>query len=247
MGKRPYTPIPDEWLEEMGELGDAEYGRLIRWCQTYNITGEEGKLNGNERFYLKRCKNAIDRCLENYAKISEVRSVAGKIGADARWNKDGKGMANDSKRQQTDGKNGYSESYSNSYSESSCSIPPIIPPQGDDAPKPKQVVYPAGFIDFWEAYPKKVGKQAAVKSFARAVKTVDLQTILNAVEQQKHSAQWTRDNGQYIPNPATWLNQGRWDDEATEVQQAPVTNKAAQDLYASYRMMDDWAANRREE
>ena len=22
-----------------------------------------------------------------------------------------------------------------------------------------------------------------------------------------------KDNGQYIPNPATWLNQGRWEDE----------------------------------
>ena len=29
------------------------------------------------------------------------------------------------------------------------------------------------------------------------------------------SAQWQRDNGQYIPHPATWLNQGRWDDELT--------------------------------
>jgi hypothetical protein len=33
---------------------------------------------------------------------------------------------------------------------------------------------------------------------------------------QKTSAQWQKDNGQYIPNPATWLNQGRWDDEIKE-------------------------------
>lgn len=26
-----------------------------------------------------------------------------------------------------------------------------------------------------------------------------------------------KENGRYIPNPTTWLNQGRWDDEVTEI------------------------------
>jgi hypothetical protein len=29
--------------------------------------------------------------------------------------------------------------------------------------------------------------------------------------------QWQRENGRFIPNPATWINQGRWDDEYEEV------------------------------
>lgn len=37
--------------------------------------------------------------------------------------------------------------------------------------------------------------------------------VLAAVEQQKRSEQWQKDGGQFIPHPATWLNQGRWDDE----------------------------------
>lgn len=72
---------------------------------------------------------------------------------------------------------------------------------------------PLGFDEFWASYPKKVGKQSALKSFAKAIKTVDLQTLLTAIDRQKRSSQWSRDNGQYIPNPATWLNQGRWEDE----------------------------------
>lgn len=36
---------------------------------------------------------------------------------------------------------------------------------------------------------------------------------MTAVERQKCSDQWTQNNGQFIPHPATWLNQGRWDDE----------------------------------
>ena len=38
------------------------------------------------------------------------------------------------------------------------------------------------------------------------------------VNAQKLSRQWQKDGGQYIPNPATWLNQGRWEDEAGPAQ-----------------------------
>jgi len=76
-------------------------------------------------------------------------------------------------------------------------------------------VCPGAFDAFWSAYPKKVGKDAAKKSFARV--KVELSVLLMAIEKQKHSEQWTKDNGQYIPNPATWLNQGRWEDELPEI------------------------------
>ncbi len=66
------------------------------------------------------------------------------------------------------------------------------------------------FERFWSAYPKKVGKQAAEKAFRRVKE--DISVLLSAVEKQKHTDQWCRENGRYIPNPATWLNQGRWED-----------------------------------
>jgi len=37
--------------------------------------------------------------------------------------------------------------------------------------------------------------------------------MIAAVSTAKASDQWQRENGRYIPNPLTWLNQGRWDDE----------------------------------
>lgn len=67
------------------------------------------------------------------------------------------------------------------------------------------------FDVFWKAYPKKVGKIAAKKAFDRV--KVPVETLLDALERQKCGEQWRKDNGQYIPNPATWLNQGRWEDE----------------------------------
>lgn len=81
----------------------------------------------------------------------------------------------------------------------------------------KSPVVCANFEKFWSAYPKKVGKKSAKKAFSRA--KVPVETLLAAIERQKCSAQWSKDNGQFIPNPATWLNQGRWDDELEPVQE----------------------------
>lgn len=76
-----YTPLPLEFLEEMEELSDAEYGRLIRWGQKYHLTGQESKLSGNERFYAKRVKMQIDRYKENYDAAIEQRRAAGRESA----------------------------------------------------------------------------------------------------------------------------------------------------------------------
>ena len=64
---------------------------------------------------------------------------------------------------------------------------------------------------FWEAYPRKIGKQAAAKAFAKV--KVPVEQLIAAVEAQKRSKDWQKDGGQFIPHPTTWLNQGRWDDE----------------------------------
>lgn len=72
----------------------------------------------------------------------------------------------------------------------------------------------AAFDMFWQAYPRKVGKKAAKKEFDKA--NMPVETLVAAIERQKCGEQWQKDNGQYIPNPATWLHQGRWEDEAPQ-------------------------------
>jgi uncharacterized protein YdaU (DUF1376 family) len=72
------------------------------------------------------------------------------------------------------------------------------------------------FDEFWKVYPKKIGKDAAKKAFdKRKPDQAMFDTMLNAIHFQRSSDAWQRDGGQYIPNPATWLNQGRWQDEVT--------------------------------
>jgi len=40
-----------------------------------------------------------------------------------------------------------------------------------------------------------------------------LKKIVAAVESKAKSPQWMKDNGAFIPHPATWLNQERWTDD----------------------------------
>lgn len=80
------------------------------------------------------------------------------------------------------------------------------------------------FESFWSVYPRKVGKVAAKKAFAKIPKSV-WPKLVPAVEVQKQSYQWSRDGGQYIPYPATWLTQGRWDDEVDQARPSPANKK----------------------
>jgi len=82
------------------------------------------------------------------------------------------------------------------------------------------------FDAFWKAYPKKSGKGAAKKAFQRIAPAKELfEKIMTALDRAKVCDQWLKDGGQYIPNPATWLNQERWEDEypATGTQRPPRT------------------------
>lgn len=82
------------------------------------------------------------------------------------------------------------------------------------SPESVEDVLPDGFADFWSVYPKKIGKDAAITAWNRKVKTPEtIRAILEAVKAQAQSDAWKKDGGQFIPNPATWLNQGRWKDE----------------------------------
>ena len=105
---------------------------------------------------------------------------------------------------------------------------PPISPAGDGAgvpagpEKPKQGVRTSSdavkqrFGRFWAAYPKKQGKGAAEKAFCKIKPSEQLLgQMLEALERAKKCDQWNRDNGQYIPNPATWLTQRRWEDDYT--------------------------------
>ena len=81
--------------------------------------------------------------------------------------------------------------------------------------------FPPGFDRLWSVYPRKVGKDAAAKAFAkRKPDSALVETMVKAVEAQRTSRDWTKDGGQFIPHLSTWLNEGRWMDEIGSFSQA---------------------------
>lgn len=68
------------------------------------------------------------------------------------------------------------------------------------------------FDAFWRLYPKKVSKKDAIKAWAK-IEPDKHPEIMQGLARHRVCDQWIKDQGQYIPNAATWLNAERWEDE----------------------------------
>ena len=84
---RNYAAVFHEYLEEMDELSDAEFGRLVRALLRYSAYGELPEGMGNERFYIRRVMAQEDRCQESYDNLCQMRTEKARAAAYARWNK----------------------------------------------------------------------------------------------------------------------------------------------------------------
>jgi uncharacterized protein YdaU (DUF1376 family) len=80
------------------------------------------------------------------------------------------------------------------------------------------------FERFWVAYPKKAGKAAAWRAWKKLHPSETLtDTMIAAVDAQRAQDQWRVEHGRFIPNPATWLNRGQWEDEVPSAREAAET------------------------
>ena len=66
------------------------------------------------------------------------------------------------------------------------------------------------FDQFWQVYPRKEAKKAALTAWLRATRYVDPAVIIDAA--LRYRADPNRD-AEFTAHPATWLNQGRWEDD----------------------------------
>ena len=76
---------------------------------------------------------------------------------------------------------------------------------------------PQKFNMFWSRYPRKVAKKDAMKAFTKVIKAQpDVERFMNmllaSIEWWKAQDGWKKDDGKFIPYPATWLNRGSWED-----------------------------------
>lgn len=88
----------------------------------------------------------------------------------------------------------------------------------------------SSFDDFWAIYPKKDAKQAAVKAWMKLKPDDDLKQAIIAGVQRDIDGRWKGAERRYIPNPTTYLNQRRWEDEITP------TKTEDDEYYPRYRV-----------
>ncbi|MDX8128008.1 helix-turn-helix domain-containing protein [Methylomonas sp. OY6] len=70
------------------------------------------------------------------------------------------------------------------------------------------------FAEFYHVYPKKKAKKEAETAW-RKLKPDEMlfAEIMSGLEREIKSHDWLKENGKYIPHPASWLNGKRWEDE----------------------------------
>jgi hypothetical protein len=68
------------------------------------------------------------------------------------------------------------------------------------------------FDKFYALYPRKQGRRAAEKSWQR-LSSLEQQDALEALPNHIEYWKLKQTEKDFIPHPATWINQGRWEDE----------------------------------
>ena len=192
----------NEYLAKIKKLTDTEVGRLFRALMDYHANGTVAELDGRESIAFDFIREDIDKSEEAYANKCRQASENRR-----------KGLVN-----KTTDDNG-------------CQQPSTSVNGSDHNNIKKSNVNKRNnnlFDRFWAVYPKKIAKQDAQRKFEKLNPDESLlEVMIRAVEKQKQTEQWTKDGGQYIPYPATWIHQKRWEDETTE---AKVRVLPAQDF-----------------
>ena len=178
------------------ELTEEEKGRLLLVMLRYAKDGTEPEMIGNERFLFPVFKAQIDEDIKAY----ETKVANGSRGGRPVMNRE---------PEETEENRNKPEETENNQTE---------PEESETAKKEerrkKKEEIDLYFARFWESYPRKEAKQTAKKAFEKLNPDETLlQTMLEAIERSKGTAQWREENGRFIPHPATWINQRRWEDE----------------------------------
>jgi hypothetical protein len=179
------------------EYSDEEKGRLLLAMLRYAKDGTEETLTGNERFVFPVFKAQIDEDIKAY----DTKVANGSRGGRPVRNMEPEETEDNLKKPKI------TENNLNEPEESEIC-------KKEERRKKKEERRDIYFDRFWDSYPRKEAKQTAKKAFEKLNPDESLlQTMLEAVERFKGSAQWREENGRFIPHPATWINQRRWEDE----------------------------------
>lgn len=216
------------YLDTLEKLPVEEVGKVMLAIMHYTKDGTIPKLEPLANLCFTFIKSQLDRDKEKYENIKKKRAENGKKGGQKRAENlatkqaEQANQANATFAKQNQAKpSKSSKTKHNVYDNDNVNvndnvndnvinnvidnIPPLSPNGGERAQM---------FKKFYSSYPKHKGKQEALKAFEKLNPNGDLfKEIMAALEKQKQSDEWQRENGRFIPMPSTWLNDKRWEDE----------------------------------
>ena len=196
----------DEYLAKTAKLTDEEIGRLFRALMNYHANGVVADLDIRAGIAFDFIREDIDKAEDAYAKKCKQASENRRKGIISDATDD------NARQRQSTSVNGSDHNNINKRN--------IKDNKKDISER---------FERFWSVYPRHIAKQNAKKSFDKLNPDDELLAVMiRAVNEQKKTDQWTKDNGQFIPHPATWINQKRWEDESVPAKPAVVKVLPAQ-------------------
>ena len=193
-------------------IGDAAYWvppRLWAYCAEHQPDGNLSSYSSEEISMLIGCSEhatsilgALKSCgfldgdgaihgWEEHNGYHQSYSLRAKAAADARWLK-----KKEAKKKDTD-------KDTDKDSDRDKDIETSIAPRMRDACLEHA-------CSIYDAYPKKVGKPAAMKSILKALSEFPPEMVLSKTKE--YAASRAGQDSQYTPNPATWFNQQRFND-----------------------------------
>jgi len=197
-------------------VSDEECGKLFRAILRYVNHGEVTKLTGEVRMAFNFIRAHLDRDREKWVATSEKRSAAGAKGGT---------KSGETRRKQAEANEANASTTKQNEANEAVNVYVNDNENVNVNDSVNDNIHTDGFDAFWKIYPKRVKKQDAIKAW-RQVEAEDLtKVILDRLTQFKLSAEWTREDGRFIPYPASWLRGRRWEDEVIRVRSGTTATK----------------------
>lgn len=72
-------------------------------------------------------------------------------------------------------------------------------------------------IEIYNAYPRKIARPVALKAILKASEKIALDDLHGHVKEYADAvATWPKEQREFVPHPASWINHERWNDERSE-------------------------------
>lgn len=210
-----YAILPTKYLDLLAAYSDEEIGRIAKAIMIFRHTGQETAFDGPEKYIMPSIYADQRRAIEKYT----AKRVSAKSAAESRWKKrdasECESMRTDADASDAMRTMPYKNKEKEKNNSPSESIPPIPPTRGRK--KTTQELPDADFDAFWALYPRKKSKGEAKKAWAQLKPSREIiSAIMAKLPLLAASHDWTKEGGQYVPNPATWLRAEGWEDEVKD-------------------------------